>query len=340
MDFDEAYPTGCVADECLVLVPTYRGEVFNVVDYLSYRISEGEKSIWDRDCDDAMALLTAALVAMPQIDSSRLYSLGRSRGAGVAYHMALRDPRLYRSEVFFGPTDFFQDNIRQDIQATLDGGPEPDNTLSSKVWSFIVTPWLAGEKTLEESRLLMLGWSSLYFTDPGVPMQIHHGEADTNIPIIHAESFAEAMIDAGAMAPEFEFFSYTGCGHTTGGMTGHGERVEEYICLPHDLSRIPNQLLVPTLEAWPNPFAATVTIQATSGYGKSDSAFALGAGNATTEVQIFDMRGRLVRSLDLPAIGGVQWDGTDILGRRVGAGIYLVEKKDDPGVPLKVLLLP
>jgi dienelactone hydrolase len=340
MYFDEDYPTGCLADECIVLVPTYRGEVFNVIDYLSYRTSEGEKSVWDRDCDDAMALLTAAIDAMPQINTSRLYSWGRSRGAGVAYHMALRDPRLYRSEVFFGPTDFFQDNIELDIQATLDGGPVPTNTLSIKVWDLIVTPWLSGEKNLDQARALLIGWSSLYFIDPTVSMQIHHGEDDENIPVFHGENFAAAMNTAGAMAPDFELFTYPGAGHTTDGLYGHEERVEEYLCLPHDISRAPDQLMVPTLEAWPNPFAKTVTIQSRASFRDSDPAFTLGSGSLATGIQIFDMRGRLVRSLVLPATGEAQWDGTDLSGQRVGAGIYLMEKTNSPGVPLKVLLLP
>ncbi len=330
--FDDEYPTGCLADECFVLIPTYRGEGFAAGEVLGNAISQGEKSVWDKDCDDAMALLTAALVGLPQVDPTRLLSWGRSRGGGVAYKMAIRDPRLYRSAVFFGPTDFFQENIRQDIQATMDGGPVPTNTLSIKVWDFIVSPWLAGEFTLAEARFLLIAWSSIYFVNPTASLQIHHGQDDENIPVVHAENFAAIMMDLGATAPEFELFTYPGGTHDTGSLYGNEEITEEYLCLPDEVAQVPVRVLGPALEAWPNPFAKTVLIQA------SDPA--KGSTGDNSWVQIFDVRGRLIGSIALPAGEAVQWDGTDLLGRRVGAGLYFMKKSDTPGVPLKVLLLP
>lgn len=181
----------------------------------------------------------------------------------------------------------------------------------------------------------MIAWSSRYFAHQGARLQIHHGEADIRIPVIHAENMAQAMIASGATAPEFELFTYPGGGHTLGGLPGYESRVVEYLCLPDEVSRIPDPALVPALEAWPNPFTQRVLIQAVGTPGQSPEK-ATGEG---TMVNIFDMRGRLIETLALPTSGAALWDGTDVHGRPAGAGMYLMNQTESTGPPLKVLLL-
>lgn len=69
---------------------------------------------------------------------------------------------------------------------------------------------------------------------------------------------------------------------------------------------------------WPNPATAGATIE-----------FSVGA-NATAEVQVFDVAGRLVRTLDAAGSGEfrqVLWDARDQNGAPVGTGMYFVRAK-------------
>jgi hypothetical protein len=73
------------------------------------------------------------------------------------------------------------------------------------------------------------------------------------------------------------------------------------------------------VRAWvlPNPFRATSGV---------DVVFGGLAGASETRVRVFDVRGRLVRTLEGRSEGGlaqVRWDGRDAAGRSVAAGVYL-----------------
>lgn len=70
------------------------------------------------------------------------------------------------------------------------------------------------------------------------------------------------------------------------------------------------------LGAMPNPFAVRTEL----------SLFAPQAEGTAIAVDVFDARGRHVRTLDAHAVHGMvraHWDGTDASGRRVAAGTYL-----------------
>jgi hypothetical protein len=76
-----------------------------------------------------------------------------------------------------------------------------------------------------------------------------------------------------------------------------------------------------TLANYPNPFNATTVIRFTIPIGK--------IGDYT--LQIFDLRGHLVRTLQCGAIESgshsIIWDGKDQLGQAAGSGIYLLSLK-------------
>ena len=318
VQFDETYPTGCLADSSFVLMPTYRGEAFAGSSALGNRFSQGEPSLWDRDCDDAMAMLTAFLAATPSADPGRITSLGRSRGATVAYHMAVRDPRVRRSVILFGASNFLHEDIQTDCDLEVNGGIAATNTLSKKVMAEIVNPWLAGESSLAEARLLLTGWSIINFLDGGLAIQLHHGQLDTNIPIAHSLLVRDLMLAMGAGSPNFDFFSYPLAGHNTAGMTGYEERVEGYLCHLQDQNLSATGLPGAQwqISAWPNPFTDRVHLAAKS--------FPIAAPSPT--LRIYDLRGRLVRALAAPVrqSGEFQWDGLDQQGQEAPAGVYLI----------------
>ena len=323
LDFDVTFPRGCIADSAFFLAPTYRGEVFNGGDYLSYRVSEGEVSVWDRDCDDAMAMLTSFLAVTPEADTQRLFSFGRSRGATVAYHMAVRDPRLRRSVIMFGASNFRHENIVADCQLEVDEGILATNTVSSKVMQYIAGPWLAGEISLQDARHLLNGWSIRYTLNGDVRMQVHHGGEDDRIVIDHAYLVDDLMQQWGAGEPEYQFYTYPNAGHNPIGMYGYEERVEEYICLPpeENLSAVFLPEIKTSISAWPNPFTTRVQLQIDGERADKSS---------TVSMSIVDLRGRLVRNLEPGTLGGAfVWDGCDQKGQEAPAGVYLAIP-DDP----------
>jgi aminopeptidase N len=81
------------------------------------------------------------------------------------------------------------------------------------------------------------------------------------------------------------------------------------------------------LRAWPNPFHGKVRIQGA------------GAAGVLTEVEIFDVQGRRVRSLRGSGVSGLAWDGRDDGGRRLPPGAYFVRRRDT-GEATRVVLLP
>jgi hypothetical protein len=61
----------------------------------------------------------------------------------------------------------------------------------------------------------------------------------------------------------------------------------------------------------PNPFSSRVVMEIETTAGRADAA-------------VFDVRGRLLRSMRPSGSGEVQWDGTDDAGRRLPAGVYWI----------------
>jgi hypothetical protein len=87
------------------------------------------------------------------------------------------------------------------------------------------------------------------------------------------------------------------------------------------------------LDVFPNPFSKLTKIS----FGIVQSAQSI-------ELKIYDISGRIIKSFNLvsclllPA-SAVSWSGTDDYGKRLGAGVYLIELKvDDQIVHQKVVL--
>jgi aminopeptidase N len=81
------------------------------------------------------------------------------------------------------------------------------------------------------------------------------------------------------------------------------------------------------LRAWPNPFHDSVRIQET------------GAAGALTEVEIFDVQGRRVRTLRDSGLSGLAWDGRSDAGRSLPPGVYFV-RRTEGGAATRVVRLP
>ena len=188
--------------------------------------SQGRPSPWDRDVDDAMALLGAALQQVPEADSGRVVVLGRSRGGGVALLMAVRDPRVDAVVDYFGPTDFFLPAVRRLGERAL-RSRVPRLPGAGYLADSVLFALRDGRIGLADARMALLRRSPAYFADRLPPVQIHHGTDDPEVAIAHSERLVDAFgRRAGAV---WEYHPYPGGGHRPHTLIGHEARTEAFL---------------------------------------------------------------------------------------------------------------
>ncbi|WP_420129091.1 alpha/beta hydrolase family protein [Longimicrobium sp.] len=218
---------GPIAEGWIQVLPSYRSERLAVRPLRRYR-SEGRPSPWDRDVDDAMALLSTTLQQVPEADSARVAVLGRSRGGGVALLMAIRDPRVKGVVDFFGPTDFYLPEVRS----------LADRALRSRIPRLPGAGYLAdsvlfalrdGRTTVQRARSELLRRSPVYFAHRLPPTQIHHGTRDDEVPIVHSQRLMDAFTRIGRPAPLWEMNRYPGGGHRPHTLTGAQTRTDAWL---------------------------------------------------------------------------------------------------------------
>ena len=175
---------------------------------VDYR-SEGPPSPWDRDVDDALALLDGVVV-LPQADPTRVVVLGGSRGGGVSLLAAVRQPGRFRCAVsVFGPTDFFDPAFRPAAEAMASGGSDPRPGMAF-LQAHVVQPYVSGTMSLQAARAELIRRSALYFSDRLPPVQIHHGTADEIVPVSQSDRLAAHLESRGK---PFEYVRYPNAGH-------------------------------------------------------------------------------------------------------------------------------
>jgi len=200
-----------VPDDFVYVIPSFRSEPIHF-DNMTY-FSEGDPSPWDRDVDDAVALLSLALAAEPAADPERVGVIGFSRGACVGMLMAIRDPRVDLVVEYFGPVDFFGEFV-QGVTANALRGNLNDLPGLADLNETLIQPLKNGDLAYETVRLAMLRRSPVYFAEMLPPLQLHHGTADITVPVSEAERLIEVMTELGRTPPEFESYIYQGGGHT------------------------------------------------------------------------------------------------------------------------------
>jgi len=334
LHFDVDYPSGCIADSFFVVCPTYRGESLSGGELWGNVASEGEPSFWDRDCDDSMAMLTAVLEWESGLDPQRIVVHGGSRGGNVAYHMAIRDTRVKRVVVLFGPSQFRQDDIQNECQIQVDGGAEAESPLAQKVLSEIIEPWNTGQMSLTEARQLLTAWSACDFLPPETPLQVHHGLLDETVPPAHSYLVADHMEVLGAPDSAFSLYTYTSGSHNAATLHGHEELVEELFCnWSGSVSAAPPSRWGVEIEAWPNPFYGQLNIRVTDGNDDLKNARQY-AG------EIFDLRGRRVGVFSTLSGQTATWLPRDSEDRPLPSGQYRLRLKSQPeNVFRRVILL-
>ncbi len=215
-----------IADQFVYVIPSFRNETISYKN-TNWR-SDGPPSPWDRDVDDAFSLITVAQQLERGADPSRIGVLGFSRGAGVGMLMAARSDEVDAVLDFFGPTDFFGPFVQDVTRQILNGSPPNLPGLDYLADEFLL-PLQADQISLEEVRDAMVRRSAVLFADRIDRLQIHHGTADTVVPVSQAHSMIAAMQDAGKTPQQFQAYLYEGGAHNPLTLEGSLERAKAFL---------------------------------------------------------------------------------------------------------------
>jgi dipeptidyl aminopeptidase/acylaminoacyl peptidase len=214
------------AGKFVFVAPSFRAEklVFNDVRY----VSEGPPSPWDRDVDDALALINVAIETTPQADPTRVGVLGFSRGGGVALLMAERDPDIDVVVEFFGPTDFHGPFVQGIVEEALVGDLRDLPGLDFLNATYI-QPLKNGDLTIAEVRPEITRRSAVYWAELLPSTQIHHGINDETVAVSQAERLIEVLDGLGRGEPAYEWYLYEGGTHNPLTMTGSITRARGFL---------------------------------------------------------------------------------------------------------------
>ncbi len=201
---------GEMTDDFVYLIPSFRDEPLRYDD--RSWLSDGPASPWDRDVDDALAMVNLAMETIPEAQTDRYIAVGASRGGGVAMLMGIRDERIAGVITFFGPTDF-QNEWARGIASLLVSGVTVDLPGVEYLRTTYVVPWWTGDVTLQDARLALIRRSAVLFAEDLPPLQVHHGDMDGVVSVTQAESMIRAMEEIGRGPPEFEAYIYPGATH-------------------------------------------------------------------------------------------------------------------------------
>lgn len=217
---------GELRDSFVYVVPSFRAEPLRHGG--ETWMSEGPPSVWDYDVDDAMALVNVAFETTPEAEPGSYSIIGGSRGAGVALLAGARDDRIERIVAFFGPTDFFDEWVREIVREAALRMPRR-LTGVAHLDSTIIQPFIRGETTRAEARLELVRRSSVLYAANLPSVQLHHGTLDLVVSVSQAESLIRAMTELGRGPPDFEPYIYEGGGHDFFTLQEAVERAVEFI---------------------------------------------------------------------------------------------------------------
>lgn len=208
------------------VIPSFRSETLGFGS--QSWTSEGPPSPWDRDVDDALALLDVALEVEAQADSTRVGVLGFSRGAGVGLLMSIRDPRVDGVVAFSGPTDFFGPWVQDVVEDALRSTPTdlPGLDVLDESW---LQPLARGEASVAEVRSQLIRRSSVLFAGRLSRVQLHHGTADEVVAVSQARALVDAMDALGRGDPDFQAFLYQGGTHNPLSLANSIPRAVEFL---------------------------------------------------------------------------------------------------------------
>ena len=217
--------SGGFRPDAVYALPCFRSQHV-VLDGATYR-AEGRPDPWDGQVDDALAFLEVVRQEVPEADGGRIAALGLSGGGAVALLAAAREPAIDGVAAYFPPTDFLGPFIQGVFERAL-RGEHVALPGFGYLQSDVLTPLRAGELSVAQVRLELIRRSAVYFVDRLPALQVHHGAADTVVPVSQARALQSAL-RALADGERREVWLYDGGVHNPLALPGCSNRVASFL---------------------------------------------------------------------------------------------------------------
>ena len=175
-------------------------------DYRGFGSSQGQPISAYGAPDDTVDVLNAVttLQRYPQADPNRIGMWGHSMGGNITLRALVIDPRIKVAVIWAGVTATYQD-LLENWHPT--GGDRPPPSFSGG-WPGKFTDRFG---TPEQNPAF---WDSIspmaYLADITVPIQLHHGTGDTEVPLQFSQTLANDLRAAGKPV---ELYTYAGADH-------------------------------------------------------------------------------------------------------------------------------
>lgn len=178
------------------------------IDYRGHDRSEGEASGAYGNPGYTVDVLNAveALQQFPQVDPNRIGMWGHSMGGYLTLRAMVISPDIKAGVIWAGVVASYTDMLNNWRRT---GGPTPTpNPSGARRWR---NSWMDEYGTPEENPEF---WNSIsansYLLDISGPIQLHHGTADTSVPLLFSEQLNQQLLDAGKIV---ELYTYEGDDH-------------------------------------------------------------------------------------------------------------------------------
>jgi dipeptidyl aminopeptidase/acylaminoacyl peptidase len=187
------------------------GYVVFRIDYRGHDRSEGEATGAYGNPGYTVDVLNAvaAIRSFPQVNPQRIGMWGHSMGGYLTLRAMVVSQEVKAGVIWAGVVASYPNLLTRWRRSV---GPTPTPPAFARRWRF---DWVERYGTPEENPEFWNGISSnSYLADISGPLQLHHGTADTDVPVLFSELLYEQMQQAGKPV---ELYTYDGDNHNLSG---------------------------------------------------------------------------------------------------------------------------